>query len=284
MSDILPVSDSSDSFPVIDSHVHVAPNWYEPVESLLFQMDAYGVDKAVLVQQQGQFDNSYLLECAWNYSDKLYAVVLVDVSHPRSIEHLRGMAEQGAHGVRLRPTDRSPGDDPLAIWREAEVLGLPVSCVGSAELFASPAFAEVIEAVPNATIIIEHLGSVNLPDGEGTPYALRRQVFELARYPNVAIKFHGLGEICPRLQPFPQPFPFDRSYLELFDLAYQAFGADRMMWGSDFPPVSGREGYTKALRWPREHFSTLPTTDQAALFGGTAQRIYGKIGRDEGGF
>jgi L-fuconolactonase len=69
--------------------------------------------------------------------------------------------------------------------------------------------------------------------------------------------------------------------LELFDLAYAAFGAERMLWGSDFPPVSGREGYANALRWPREHFAALPAPDQAALFGGTAQRIYGKIGRNE---
>jgi L-fuconolactonase len=123
-----------------------------------------------------------------------------------------------------------------------------------------------------------------MADGESAPYPLRRQIFALARYPNVMIKFHGLGEICPRLEPFPQPFPYDKSALAIFDLAYQAFGADRMLWGSDFPPVSSREGYANALRWPREHFSSLPATDQAALFGGTAQRIYGKIGRDEGGF
>jgi L-fuconolactonase len=122
-----------------------------------------------------------------------------------------------------------------------------------------------------------------MPDGEENPYTLRRQVFDLARYPNVAIKFHGLGEICPRLQPFPQPFPFDATYLELFDLAYQAFGADRMMWGSDFPPVSGREGYANALRWSHEHFSSLPHPTQAALFGATAERIFGMLGREEGG-
>jgi L-fuconolactonase len=272
----------SDTFPLIDSHVHVAPNWYEPVESLLFHLDINEVDKAVLVQQQGQFDNSYLLECAWNYSDRLYAVVLVDVTRLDALDQLHDLAEQGAHGIRLRPTDRSPGDDPLAIWRQAEALSLPVSCVGSMELFADPAFVQVVEAVPNLTVIIEHLGSGNAPDDETAPFPLRRRVFELARFPNVALKFHGLGEICPRLQPFPQPFPFDRSYLELFDLAYQAFGPDRMLWGSDYPPVSGREGYRNALSWPQEHFAHLPRTDQVALFGATAQRIYGTIGREEG--
>lgn len=272
----------SDQFPVIDSHVHVAPNWYEPVDSLLFHLDANEVDKAVLVQQQGQFDNSYLLECTWNHSDRLYAVVLVDVQRKDAVGQLTELAEQGAHGLRLRPTDRSPGEDPLAIWRAAEVLGLPVSCVGSMAQFCDPRFAEVIEAVPDLTIVIEHLGSGNVPDDEAAPYPLRREVFALARYPNVALKFHGLGEFCPRLQPFPQPFPFDRSYLELLDLAYQAFGAERMLWGSDYPPVSAREGYMNALHWPRDYFAKLPAIDQIALFGATAQQIYGKIGKEEG--
>jgi L-fuconolactonase len=271
----------SPHLPTIDSHVHVAPNWYEPVETLLYHLDANGVDAAVLVQQQGQFDNRYLLECARTYADRLYAVVLVDAGRADAVEQLLQLADQGAHGIRLRPTDRSPGDDALAIWRQAETLGLPISCAGNLESFGDPAFAQVVEAVPNVPIIIEHLGSANLPDGEGAPYPLRRRVFELARYPNVAIKFHGLGEICPRAQPFPQLFPFERTPLELFDLAYATFGAERMLWGSDFPPVSGREGYTNALQWPQDHFAALPAPDQAALFGGTAQRIYGKIGRSE---
>ena len=61
----------SEPFPVIDSHVHVAPNWYEPVETLLYHLDANGVDQAILVQQQGQYDNSYLLECHAHLSGSL---------------------------------------------------------------------------------------------------------------------------------------------------------------------------------------------------------------------
>ena len=260
---------------VYDSHVHTAPNWYEPIDTLLYQFDANGVDRALLVQQMGQFDNRYLLDCVRRYPDRLTAVVLVDPTQPGAPDTLARWAEQGAQGVRLRPEDRSPGGDPLAIWRQAAALRLPISCAGTAAAFADPAFARVIEAIPSTTVVIEHLGSVNVPDGEPAPYPVRQTVFDLARYPNTAIKFHGLGEICPRLQPFPQPFPFDRTYLELFDRALAAFGPDRMMWGSDYPPVSGREGYANALRWPQEHFATLPTADQAALFGGAARRIFG---------
>ena len=35
---------------VVDTHCHVSPYWYEPVEPLLYQMTTNGVDKAVLIQ------------------------------------------------------------------------------------------------------------------------------------------------------------------------------------------------------------------------------------------
>jgi predicted TIM-barrel fold metal-dependent hydrolase len=36
-------------------------------------------------------------------------------------------------------------------------------------------------------------------------------------------------------------------------MTYEAFGASRIMWGSDFPPVAGREGYRNALQSPMDH-------------------------------
>ena len=51
----------------VDSHCHVSPLWYEPVESLLFPMDRFGVEHAVLVQMFGQTDNDYLYECPRRY-------------------------------------------------------------------------------------------------------------------------------------------------------------------------------------------------------------------------
>ena len=39
---------------IVDSHCHVSPVWYEPVESLLFHLDRNGVELAVLIQMNGQ--------------------------------------------------------------------------------------------------------------------------------------------------------------------------------------------------------------------------------------
>jgi len=259
---------------IVDTHCHVSPYWYEPVESLLYHMDQNEVAHAVLVQYMGQFNYAYQVECIRRFPGRFASVVLLETGQPSAVEELERLAEQGAGGVRLRAETRSPGEDPLAIWRKAEELGLPVSCGGQNTAFASEAFAQVIQAVPKLPIIIEHLGSVNAPDGENAPYEVRRRVFALARFPNAYIKIHGLGEICRRTSPVQEPFPFERDGLAVLDLAYQAFGPERMMWGSDYPPVSGREGYRNALQLPLAEFENKPAVERELIFGGVAMKLF----------
>ncbi len=255
---------------IIDTHVHTSPVWYEPVEALMAQLDRNGVSRAVLIQQGGQFDNQYLFDCVKRYPDRLSAVVLVDVQQPDAPDTLARWAEQGAVGVRLRASDRSPGDDPLAIWRQAAALGLTISCIGDAADLADADFVRVTEAVSAVPLVIEHLGHMARVGGALATDAQQDAILALAAYPHCMMKFHGLGEICARQRHFGD-FPFDRTNLRLFDRALAAFGTERLMWGSDFPPVSGREGYTNSLRWPLDYFAQLPGADLAALFGGNAR-------------
>jgi hypothetical protein len=46
---------------VVDTHCHASPYWYEPVETLLDQMNRHGVAKATLIQIGGEYDNAYLI-------------------------------------------------------------------------------------------------------------------------------------------------------------------------------------------------------------------------------
>src|SRR5919199_4348638 len=115
---------------VVDSHCHASRDWYEPIETLLFEMDRYDVEQAVLIQINGQYDNSYQSECVRRYPGRLASVVLVDSRQPDARHTLERLADEGASGVRLNSNARSPGDEPLAIWRAAARLGLSVSCGG----------------------------------------------------------------------------------------------------------------------------------------------------------
>jgi len=262
---------------IVDAHCHVSEGWYEPVESVLHQMERHGVGHAVLVQMQGQFANEYQFDCVRRYPGRFAPVVLVDTSREDASTELERLADAGASGVRLNAATRSPGADPLGIWRTAARLRLPVSCAGTAAEFAAPAFSELVSAVPGLTIVLEHLGSINQPDRDDATRSDRGRAFELARFPNILMKVPGLGEFCPRRSPTGGPIPFAQPEPPLLDVAIAAFGPRRLMWGSDFPPVSAREGYGNALNLPRDRIAALPGVtpdDIARILGGTALSVF----------
>lgn len=266
---------------IVDSHCHVSPCWYEPVESLLFQMDRNGVERAVLIQMNYQADNEYLLDVTRRFPGRFLPVVWIRTDLPDSGDELRRLANHGIGGVRLAATARSQGGDGLGIWRNAAALGLPVSCGGATRDFAAEEFAELVAALPDLPIVLEHLGGQNQPGFDSLEE--RGRVFDLSRFPNVYIKIHGLGEFSRRRLPVTAAFPFEEPIPPLLDAAYTRFGPHRMMWGSDYPPVSAREGYTNALRLTLDRFASVSEADRELIFGKVALSVFGpsrsRIGR-----
>lgn len=259
---------------IIDSHCHASDQWYEPVEALLFQMDKNEVEKAILTQIFGEYDNRYQFDCVARYPDRFLSIVGANVHDSNAVTQLEALAVQGAAGVRISNWARSPGEDPFAIWRKAEALELPVSCSGSVEGFVSDEFQGILQAVPKLPIIIEHLGGLNYSNCSEPTSRLTHQVMALAEYPNVYLKITGFGMSCERAMPVKRPFPFTEPIPPLLEMAYTAFGADRMMWGSDYPPVSSREGYRKSLFFPQEQFAGKAESEQTAIFSGTASKLF----------
>ena len=154
------------------------------------------------------------------------------------------------------------GHDPLAVWRKANDLGMVVSLMGGARDVGSDEFRALVQKLPDLPIVIEHLAGagegVAFPrsgPGPQPPYAAYRKALELADCPNTYLKVHGLAEISARPPVLPAAYGVDFYDFTppLFEMAYEAFGPRRMMWGSDYPPVSGREGYRNALRGVSEH-------------------------------
>ncbi len=94
---------------------------------------------------------------------------------------------------------------------------------------------------------------------------------------NINIKIPGLGEFVRRAIPVTQPFPFVPPVPDYLVQVYRAFGARRMMWGSDYPPVAGREGYENALRLVQSEFAALTGVsdeDREWIFGRTALSVF----------
>lgn len=248
---------------IVDTHCHVGLLKYEPVESLLHMMNTYGVDKAVFIQNAGNTDNQYMHDSMAAHPGRFQSAMIVPPEDDGTL--VRSWAEKGIVGIRLPLESRANAPDPLAQWRAAADLGLVVSAPSRVPALLGDPFREVLDAFPDLQIVIEHLGGVGR--NAEPPYADFKEALKLAERPNLTIKMPGFGEICEVPLPF-DPIP------PLPDMVVEAFGPDRVMWGSDYPPVSGREGYGNSLSVVREYFAKLGEEEQAAIFGGTALRVW----------
>ncbi len=97
--------------------------------------------------------------------------------------------------------------------------------------------AEVMRRHPEIVLIVDHLGMRQNPTfGQDSP-PLRElpRLLELAVHPNVHVKLSGVPTLSL------QPYPFEDLWDGL-DQVIEAFGVQRIMWGSDISRVMGRAG------------------------------------------
>jgi predicted TIM-barrel fold metal-dependent hydrolase len=144
--------------------------------------------------------------------------------------------------------------------------------------------AALAAAFPDTTIIVNHAGhalalGLDADGGARVFEEWRKRMVELARYPNVVCKVGGLG------LPF-WGFGFEErtdpiGYLELanawrpyVETAIEAFGAERCMMESDYPPDSRSCGYVPLWNAFKHIVRAASSDEKAALFHRTAARVY----------
>jgi predicted TIM-barrel fold metal-dependent hydrolase len=248
---------------IVDTHCHTGLDKYEPIESLLFHMDHAVVSKAVLIQHMGNTDNAYHVQCMEHHPGRFASAMIVESTDDGM--QMRRWADHGIRGIRLPADSRAKAKDTLAQWSTAAKLGLVVSAPSTPQTLLGNEFQEVLRKFPDLQIVIEHLAGVT--PASDAPYEDFKKVLALSKHPNLTIKLPGFGEFCQLPYPFRKVPPLAR-------MALDAFGPRRMMWGSDYPPVSSREGYKHALEFPMEYFSDLSENDKEWIFGRTALKIW----------
>ena len=125
---------------------------------------------------------------------------------------------------------------------------------------------------PRLLLVIDHLGKPPLgtPEMEGWETALRA----CAEHPNVVAKFSGLNTATPRR---------DWSASDLrrpLEVAVDCFGADRLMWGSDWPVSLLNGTYERVLAASIAALEQVAPDDVARILSGTARRVYQLDGSD----
>jgi L-fuconolactonase len=134
-----------------------------------------------------------------------------------------------------------------------------------------PAAIEAARAVPQLRFVLDHAGKPNIAgDGFG---GWQPQLRALAELGNVACKLSGL--VTEADHDHWQPADVEPYAREVID----AFGPDRVMYGSDWPVCEIAGGYRRVYELAAGVVADLDPAEQRLIFGETASHWYRLEGR-----
>ena len=267
---------------IIDPHVHIWKNdpaypWaaettHPPAEDataemLLDLMARYGVERTVLVQViHYRWDNRYTAWALKEYPNKFMGVCRVNPLDPAAPDHLSMWTEQhGFHGVRLSPAVDASGDwfrGPLMapLFRRAADLGVPMCILTGPDRL--PDLARLIERCPDLDVVVDHMADCppDRPD-------LLAKLLDLARYPRVYVKISHTWSLSKQEYPW-------RDTHDLVKRVYGAFGAQRIMWATDWPVCLARATYDQTLAVARDALDFIAPEDRPWVLGQTALKLW----------
>lgn len=270
---------------LIDSHVHVwqahadfpgltativSPHTPIPVELLNQYLDDHRVDRAVLVQPvYPGVNNSYVADCAAARPERFAAVCVVDPRQADAADQLTyWVRERGCRGLRLRP--RIPQEEPIFgseatidLWEQAATLRAVVSILCNFEHL--PTVARLARQFPRVNIVVDHLAHPEFRPG--LPESRLEPLLALAPLENVALKVSGYYYYLERPAPFADCHP-------LFRTLRSRFGAERLIWGSDFPHVVLKTTYRRVLQAIDVALPDLKAVERDQVFAENAKRLY----------
>ncbi|HEU5123322.1 MAG TPA: amidohydrolase family protein [Verrucomicrobiae bacterium] len=125
----------------------------------------------------------------------------------------------------------------------------------------------ILRRAPKVQFILDHCGIPNVKDAELDPW--RRQVRELANYPNLACKISGLVAYCdPQRVNAEAIRPFVEHCID-------CFGWERVLFGGDWPVCNLTSTLRRWVEIAKEIFQTESADRQRQFFSENAERIYG---------
>jgi predicted TIM-barrel fold metal-dependent hydrolase len=273
---------------IIDSHSHAWAKWpYEPpvpdfesrgrAEQLLFEMDRRGVDKAVLVSariEHNPDNNDYCAECVRAHPDRLVQFADVDCSW-MDTHHTDGAADrlaEAAEKYELKGyTHYVGGQDG---WFDTDEGGKFLDKNAELNLIASwavgsdfhPTLRAIARRYPSVIFLCHHMSAP--PAAEPPPYPKLSEILKSAEVPNIYMKLSGFHYVSQT----PWEYPYTDAH-RIARALYEHFGAERLCWASDYPPVSGFMTYQQALEVVRTHLTFIPDADKDLILGLNMQRL-----------
>jgi L-fuconolactonase len=229
------------------------------------------IDGSMAVQaDQSENETEFLLQLAEHHPFILGVVGWVDLIAGGLVERLEHFSEfERFRGVRhvaqAEPDDFLERDDVVRGIGQLRDFGLTYDVLVYPPQL--PAAISLVEQVPDQPFVIDHLAKPRIRDGEMEPWTTHMR--ELASHPTVYGKVSGLVTEADWAHWQPDDV---RPYL---DVVFEAFGPDRLMFGSDWPVCLLAASYQRVAALIDDYAAGLSAAAREALFGGTARRVYG---------
>jgi L-fuconolactonase len=230
-----------------------------------------GVEKSIFVQTRHETaENDWVLELAEQHPFLVGVVGWVDLRSP-SVEEdvIRYRQHPKFIGVRHVVQDEPDPNwvihpDTLRGLGVLEQHGLPFDMLFYAHHL--PHAATLAEKFPQLTLVLNHLSKPDIKNRAMNPW--REHFRRAASFPNVVCKLSGMVTEADRqrwcaddLRPF-------------VDEALEAFGPQRLLFGSDWPVCELAGSYEQVFNALSECLDGLNEADLDAIFGGNAASIY----------
>ena len=270
--------------PLVDTHTHVVSpdpdryplsprelsgTWYldapASAEELAAAMDASGVDRAILVQAVGAYtyDNRYAADAAQADPGHFVSACCIDAEAEDATRTLDyWIRERGMSGIRLFALAREGpswliDERTVPLWQRASELEANVIVT------ILPHQLDELETVlirfPETPVSLDHCAFA-LAQADSA-----ERLFQLSARSNLHLKVstHVLDDAVAH----------EGSARPLMRRLVDAFGPDRIMWGSDFCQTHDRS-YAELVQLARESFADLDTEERSACLAGTARRLW----------
>jgi len=123
-----------------------------------------------------------------------------------------------------------------------------------------------VAAFPEQPFVIDHMAKPYIKDGKLDTWA--RDIKAVAKHGNVCCKVSGMVTEADWKSWKPEDLA---PYIAV---VVEAFGTDRLMYGSDWPVCLVAAAYQEVLGVVQDYFSAFSKEEQAAVFGGNAAKFY----------
>ena len=241
-------------------------------EDLIPELRLHQMEGCVAVQaDQSERETMFLLALAAEYREIKGVVGWLDLCSPVVLERLEYFS-QFEKLCGFRHIAQSEPDDRFLV-REDFVRG--VRQLGRFHYTFDiliyprqlPAAIELVEKIPDQRFVLDHMAKPAIRAVEIEQWAKQTRV--LAANPNVYCKASGLVTEADWHKWR------DSEFTPYLDVVFDAFGPDRIMFGSDWPVclVAGKYGKVKELL--SNYVRDLPVDEQKKIFGLNAVSFYG---------